>query len=72
MDRFFGRVKRKYIKNIIKVNSQLAVEYATKEESENHESLIFTQSDINQFLKTKSAAHTMVAFFIRRSWTYIK
>ena len=61
---FSGELKENASKNIIKVNSQLAVEYATKEESENHESLIFTQSDINQFLKTKSAAHTMVAFLL--------
>ena len=61
---FSGQLKEGVSKNIIKVDSQLAVEYASKEESENHESLIFTQSDINQFLKTKSAAHTMVSFLL--------
>ncbi|WP_455544471.1 ASKHA domain-containing protein [Intestinibacter sp.] len=61
---FSGEIKDGASKNIIKVDDQLAVEYASREESENHESLIFTQSDINQFLKTKSAAHTMVAFLL--------
>lgn len=61
---FSGELKEGVSKNIIKVDSELAVEYASKDESENYESLIFTQSDINQFLKTKSAAHTMVAFLL--------
>lgn len=50
--------------SIFKINDEYAVEYVTKEESFNGESLIFTQSDINQFLKTKSAANTMVAYLL--------
>ena len=61
---FSGVIKKGASENIIEVDGQLAVEYATKEESGNDQSLIFTQSDINQFLKTKSAAHTMVAFLL--------
>lgn len=61
---FSGELKENVSKHIIKVDNQLAVEYASKDKSENHESLIFTQSDINQFLKTKSAAYTMVAFLL--------
>ena len=59
-----GVIKEGASENIIKVEDELAVEYATRQESENRESLIFTQSDINQFLKTKSAAHTMVALLL--------
>lgn len=61
---FSGVIKKGASENIIEVDGQLAVEYATREESGNDQSLIFTQSDINQFLKTKSAAHTMVAFLL--------
>ena len=61
---FSGVLKKEASDSIIEVDGELVVEYASKEESENHESLVFTQSDINQFLKTKSAAHTMVAFLL--------
>lgn len=61
---FSGEIKYGKSKHIIKVDDQLAIEYTSKYESENNESLIFTQSDINQFLKTKSAAYTMVAFLL--------
>ena len=54
--------------SIFKINDEYAVEYVTKEESFNGESLIFTQSDINQFLKTKSAANTMVAYLLEEIW----
>ena len=50
--------------SIIKLEEEYALEYATKEESENHESLIFTQNDIVEFLRTKSAANTMVAYLL--------
>lgn len=50
--------------SIIKLEEEYAVEYVPKGESFSKESLIFTQSDINQFLKTKSAAHTMVAYLL--------
>ncbi len=49
---------------IIKINDEYAVEYVNKEDSFNGETLIFTQNDINQFLRTKSAAHTMVAYLL--------
>lgn len=49
---------------IIKIDDEYAVEYVCKEKSFNGESLIFTQNDINQFLTTKSAAHTMVAYLL--------
>ena len=38
---FSGELKENVSKHIIKVDNQLAVEYASKDESENHESLIF-------------------------------
>lgn len=59
-----GKLKESVSESIIIVNEELAVEFVTKEESGNNKSLIFTQNDINQFLKTKSAAHTMVAFLL--------
>lgn len=50
--------------SIIKVENDYAFEYVSKEESFNNESLIFNQNDIKQFLKTKSAANTMVAYLL--------
>ena len=50
--------------SIIKIDDEYAVEYASKEESFNNESLIFTQSDLNQFLQTKAAANTMVCYLL--------
>ena len=61
---FSGTLMPENSNSIIKIDDEYAVEYATKEESFNNESLIFTQSDINQFLKTKSAANTMVAYLL--------
>ncbi len=50
--------------SIIKLEEEYAVEYVSKDDSGIKESLIFTQNDIDQFLKTKSAAHTMVAYLL--------
>ena len=40
--------------------NQLAAVYATAEESADGRTLVFTQTDIHQYLETKAAAHTMV------------
>lgn len=61
---FSGTLIQENSNSIIKVDDEYAVEYATKEESFNGKSLIFTQSDINQFLQTKAAANTMVAYLL--------
>ncbi|WP_455539038.1 ASKHA domain-containing protein [Terrisporobacter sp.] len=61
---FSGNLIPENSNSIIKINDEYVVEYVTKEESFNRESLIFTQGDINQFLKTKSAANTMVAYLL--------
>lgn len=61
---FSGTLIQENSNSIIKINDEYAIEYATKEESFNGESLIFTQSDINKFLKTKAAANTMVAYLL--------
>lgn len=49
---------------VIKRNGQYVFVYAWEDESYNGDMLIFTQIDINQFLDTKAAAHTMVAFLL--------
>lgn len=43
---------------------ELAVCYAWASESANGEDLVFTQSDVTEFIRTKAAAHTMVAYLI--------
>ncbi|SCH74141.1 methylamine methyltransferase corrinoid protein reductive activase [uncultured Clostridium sp.] len=50
--------------SIIKFENDYAVEYVSQEESFNGISLTFTQNDIKQFLKTKAAANTMVAYLL--------
>ncbi len=45
---------------------QLAVCYAWKEESADGEELVFTQQDVREFIRTKSAAHTMVAVLLEQ------
>ena len=61
---FSGTLLPENSTSIIKVDNEYVVEYVSKKESCNNESLIFTQSDINEFLKTKSAANTMVAYLL--------
>ena len=43
---------------------ELAVCYAWAAESDQQEDLVFTQTDIHEFIRTKAAAHTMVAYLI--------
>lgn len=43
---------------------ELAVCYASAAESEQGENLVFRQSDITEFMRTKAAAHTMVEYLI--------
>lgn len=43
---------------------EYAVCYAWASESEQKENLVFTQTDIHEFIRTKAAAHTMVAYLI--------
>ena len=43
---------------------ELAVCYAWAEESAQGEDLVFTQSDIREFIRTKAAAHTMVEYLL--------
>lgn len=43
---------------------ELAVCYAWEDESEQGEKLVFTQSDVQEFIRTKAAAHTMVEYLL--------
>ena len=43
---------------------EAAVCYAWAAESKQQEDLVFTQTDIHEFIRTKAAAHTMVAYLI--------
>lgn len=43
---------------------ELAVCYAWAGESANGENLVFTQTDVTEFIRTKAAAHTMVEYLI--------
>ena len=43
---------------------ELAICYAWATESDQQEDLVFTQTDIHEFIRTKAAAHTMVAYLI--------
>ena len=61
---FSGRLIPENSTSIIKLGEEYAVEYVSKHESFNNENLTFTQNDINQFLKTKSAANTMVSYLL--------
>lgn len=61
---FSGCLIPKNSKSIMKIKDEYVVEYVTKEESFNNKSLTFTQNDINKFLKTKSAANTMVSYLL--------
>lgn len=61
---FSGTLIPENSSQIIEIEGEHAVEYANRFESENNKSLIFTQSDINKFLQTKSAANTMVAYLL--------
>ena len=61
---FSGRLIPENSTSIIKLGEEYAVEYVSKHESFNNENLTFTQDDINQFLKTKSAANTMVSYLL--------
>lgn len=61
---FSGSLRPESSMSIIKLEDEYAVEYVNKEDSYNKEALVFTQNDINQFLRTKSAANTMVSYLL--------
>lgn len=45
-------------------NNEYVIVYAWQHESGSNEELIFTQTDMNQFMDTKAAANTMVAYLL--------
>ncbi len=53
------------VKNHLDENrTELAVCYAWASESAQGEDLVFTQTDVTEFIRTKAAAHTMVEYLI--------
>ncbi|MBC3889985.1 DUF4445 domain-containing protein [Acetobacterium paludosum] len=63
---FSGRFNPEISKRIIKIDGEYGVVYAWQEESESKEELVFTQTDIGQFIDAKAAANTMVAYLLER------
>lgn len=62
-----GRLAEGKDPRIVPYEGELAVQYATGEESETGEPLYFTQEDIRQFTQTKAAANTMVGCLLEAS-----
>jgi uncharacterized 2Fe-2S/4Fe-4S cluster protein (DUF4445 family) len=63
---FSGRYNPDISDRIVKRDGEYGIVYATKEESETGEELIFTQTDMSQFIDTKAAASTMVGYLLER------
>ena len=63
---FSGRFNQEKSERIVKRDGEFAVLYASQEESGNGEELLFTQTDMSQFIDTKAAASTMVAYLLER------
>lgn len=63
---FSGRFNPERSDRIIKRDGEYGVRYAGPDESATGEELIFTQTDISQFIDTKAAANTMVAYLLDR------
>ena len=59
-----GAIQEGASPRIVRQGEQLAVVYATAEESALGEDLTFTQEDLRSFMATKAAANTMVAYLL--------
>lgn len=63
---FSGRFNPEKSSRIVIRDGEYGVLYASREESGNGQELLFTQSDMSQFIDTKAAASTMVAYLLER------
>nr|WP_320024658.1 ASKHA domain-containing protein [uncultured Acetobacterium sp.] len=63
---FSGRFNHEKSERIVKRDGEYGVLYASREESGSGEELLFTQTDMSQFIDTKAAASTMVAYLLER------
>jgi len=63
---FSGRFNPEKSPRIVIRDGEYGVQYASRDESGNGEELLFTQSDMSQFIDTKAAASTMVAYLLER------
>ena len=63
---FSGRFNPEKSQRIVKRDGEYGVLYANRDESGSGEELLFTQTDMNQFIDTKAAASTMVAYLLER------
>jgi len=63
---FSGRFNPEKSRRIVKRDEEYGVLYATRDESGSGEELLFTQKDMSQFIDTKAAASTMVAYLLER------
>lgn len=63
---FSGRFNSGKSERIVKRDGEYGVLYADRNESGSHEELLFTQTDMSQFIDTKAAASTMVEYLLER------
>ena len=63
---FSGRFNPEKSPRIVIRDGEYGVLYASRDESGNGEELLFTQRDMSQFIDTKAAASTMVAYLLER------
>lgn len=61
---FSGRFNTGVTDRIVRRCGEYAVAYAWENESETGKELLFTQTDISQFMDTKAAANTMVSYLL--------
>ena len=59
-----GTMREGVSPRMVRKGEELAVVYATAEESAQGEDLCFTQEDLRSFMATKAAANTMVAYLL--------
>jgi len=63
---FSGRFNPSMSERIVKREEHYGILYASKVESANGQELIFSETDIRQFIETKAAASTMVTYLLER------
>ncbi|OFV71581.1 ASKHA domain-containing protein [Acetobacterium wieringae] len=63
---FSGRFNPEKSRRIVSRDGEYGVLYANQDESGNGQELLFTQRDMSQFIDTKAAASTMVAYLLER------
>lgn len=63
---FSGRFNPEKSRRIVSREGEYGVLYASQDESGNGQELLFTQRDMSQFIDTKAAASTMVAYLLER------